>query len=94
MPDANAMNNSNYQFSFMKLAILIFFLILVGVTAGTYMSDSSQVITYKGGCGQQSSPFLESRQGDYLITYCDGGDSYVGSVETNIFVPQAHVLFH
>lgn len=54
----------------------------------------SKDVVYHGGCDQTLSPYLEVEQGSYAITYCDGGDSYVGLVTTSSFISERYLIVH
>lgn len=84
--------NITNKYPLISIWLLLFFILLSVIFAYSYIKNSSQDTIHHGGCDQQSSPFLESRQGEYRITYCGEGDAYLGNIETDSLIAKENIL--
>lgn len=76
-----------------KQVVFIFSILMCLVIALIYTGIPKKM-DLTGGCDQKQSPFMPNYHDDYrAITYCDGGDRYIGEITTNFFISKERVYF-
>lgn len=59
-----------------------------------YFSDNSLIAEVSGGCAEKSSPYMVKYfNDDRKITYCDGGDKYIGEIRSKAIEGRSEIFF-
>jgi hypothetical protein len=78
-----------------KIVTILMPLFAVGVFIFAYcFSDTSRIAEVIGGCAEKSSPYMVKYfNDDRKITYCDGGDKYIGEIRSKIIEGRSEIVF-